>query len=278
VIPELEVDCERVAILDGGRIVLFQGDSKDILEQMDILNGLRVDMVLCDPPYGIKYQGANAFSAIAYDEQPHTEFVLPMARLMKDNTAMYLCSREDVSHAWRLKMHEAGLNVKSSILWHKMGGGQGDSQSDLQRPVELILIGHRGRSLLRPWSWHHLFHWIEKAKATHKGGRRPIDIPDPSKEVRRDTVWWEFPVPQDRVTRAQHPTPKPPEIMERALISHTDPQGIVLDPFMGSGPVGVACVRQHRQYIGIEIESGYFDTAVANIQAAIKERDDDVSL
>ena len=42
----------------------------------------------------------------------------------------------------------------------------------------------------------------------------------------------------------------------------------ILDPFMGSGTTGVACIRTCRQFIGIEKEPKYFDIAVKRIQQA----------
>ena len=44
--------------------------------------------------------------------------------------------------------------------------------------------------------------------------------------------------------------------------------GTVVDPFMGSGTTGVACVQTGRRFIGIEIERRYFDIAVARIEGA----------
>jgi site-specific DNA-methyltransferase (adenine-specific) len=52
-----------------------------------------------------------------------------------------------------------------------------------------------------------------------------------------------------------HPTEKPAEIIE-ALIGNTDGETI-LDPFMGSGTTGVACIRTGRRFIGVEIEPKY---------------------
>jgi len=47
------------------------------------------------------------------------------------------------------------------------------------------------------------------------------------------------------------------------------PSGTILDPFMGSGTTGVACVQTGRRFIGIEIERRYFDIAVQRIKSAI---------
>lgn len=68
-----------------------------------------------------------------------------------------------------------------------------------------------------------------------------------------------------------HPTQKPIAVMEWALKQcKTDPQTI-LDPFMGSGTTGVACMNLGRKFIGIEIEPKYFDIALERISQAQKQ-------
>ena len=49
---------------------------------------------------------------------------------------------------------------------------------------------------------------------------------------------------------------------------HTKPGDTVLDPFMGSGTTGVACVKTGRNFIGIEICKEYFDVAVKRVAEA----------
>ena len=65
-----------------------------------------------------------------------------------------------------------------------------------------------------------------------------------------------------------HPTEKPLKLMAWS-VGHT--QGDVLDPFMGSGTTGVACVNLGRKFIGIEIERRYFDIAVRRIEEAYRQ-------
>lgn len=64
----------------------------------------------------------------------------------------------------------------------------------------------------------------------------------------------------------QHPNEKPVNLMAE-LVSKAPP-GVILDPFMGSGSTGVACVRLGRQFIGIELVQQHFDTAKRRIQDA----------
>jgi site-specific DNA-methyltransferase (adenine-specific)/modification methylase len=65
-----------------------------------------------------------------------------------------------------------------------------------------------------------------------------------------------------------HPTQKPLELMRWCIAQcKNDPQTI-LDPFMGSGTTGVACVQLGRKFIGIEIEPKYFEIACRRIEQA----------
>ena len=66
-----------------------------------------------------------------------------------------------------------------------------------------------------------------------------------------------------------HPTQKPVALMEWAMAKARIPIGAtVLDPFMGSGTTGVACVRTGRRFIGIELDPGYFAIAQRRIAEA----------
>jgi len=67
-----------------------------------------------------------------------------------------------------------------------------------------------------------------------------------------------------------HPTQKPLGVMQWCL-SHVPDARTILDPFMGSGTTGVACVKLGRKFIGIEIEPKYFEIACKRIQKAVDE-------
>ena len=65
-----------------------------------------------------------------------------------------------------------------------------------------------------------------------------------------------------------HPTPKPIKLMMELIKKHTREGDTILDPFMGSGTTGVACVQTGRNFIGIEIDEGYFKIAERRIAEA----------
>ena len=70
-----------------------------------------------------------------------------------------------------------------------------------------------------------------------------------------------------------HPTVKPVKLMEYLCRLITPKNGIVLDPFMGSGTTGIAAANEGFRFVGIEREPDYFKIASARIEAAITEKE-----
>lgn len=71
----------------------------------------------------------------------------------------------------------------------------------------------------------------------------------------------------------RHPTEKPVALMLELLADFTLPDQVVLDPFMGSGTTGVACVKSGRKFIGIERNKKFFDVACERIERAVSQGD-----
>lgn len=65
-----------------------------------------------------------------------------------------------------------------------------------------------------------------------------------------------------------HPCPMPLEVMKRIILITTNPGDLVIDPFMGSGTTGLACVITGRRFLGFEIDPIYFDTAEKRLSIA----------
>ena len=69
----------------------------------------------------------------------------------------------------------------------------------------------------------------------------------------------------------KHPTQKPLKLMKILIAKMTDPGATILDPFMGSGTTGVACVQTGRNFIGIEIDEKYYNIAQRRIKDALQQ-------
>lgn len=71
--------------------------------------------------------------------------------------------------------------------------------------------------------------------------------------------------------RRLHPTQKPVALMARCIEMAKVPEGgTVCDPYMGSGSTGVACVRLHRNFIGVEKDKRHFDNACDRIRRELE--------
>lgn len=75
----------------------------------------------------------------------------------------------------------------------------------------------------------------------------------------------------------QHPTQKPIALMERIVKLISNENDTILDPFMGGGSTGVACINVNRKFIGIELDDEYFDTAVNRITKAYQDKENELN-
>lgn len=67
-------------------------------------------------------------------------------------------------------------------------------------------------------------------------------------------------------SKAIHNTQKPVDLLEFFVKTYTNEGQIVLDPFMGSGSCGEACLRTNRRFIGMEKDANFFDIAVERLR------------
>ena len=90
--------------------------------------------------------------------------------------------------------------------------------------------------------------------------------------VRKFTYLWNGMI-KEHPEKRFHPTQKPLALMLWVIENYTKPSDTVLDPFMGSGTTGVACVQLGRNFIGCEIDPGYFNIAEKRIHDALNQPD-----
>ena len=87
-------------------------------------------------------------------------------------------------------------------------------------------------------------------------------------------VWTDIPaLPHNSKEKTNHPTQKPVSLMERIVSISTNEGDVVLDGCMGSGSTGVACLNLGRDFIGFEIDKGFYDIAkrrISEVQNEVK--------
>lgn len=84
-------------------------------------------------------------------------------------------------------------------------------------------------------------------------------------------TWYATPLNQSDKKKYGHPTVKPLSILENLVVNSSQEGEVVLDCFMGSGSTGVACLNTNRDFIGIELDEGYFNIAQNRIEEAVNK-------
>jgi DNA modification methylase len=217
-----------------GSVRLYLGDC---LEVLPTLEAGSVDAVVTDPPWMDyetgRYDASEWHAAISLVDPER--YAGELYRISKENTASLLWCRWDCFDRHAMAMAEAGFMLKNCVVWAKPNHTAGDLDGNLGNMHEMAVFACRGR-----WLRH---------------GGREVNL-------------WQEPHLFSRDFR-HHPTQKPDGLMVRSVNAVADVGDWVLDPFMGSGTTGVACVRTGRKFIGVEKEEKYFDIAVRRIEAEL---------
>ena len=213
----------------------------DCLELMKSIPDGSVDLVLADPPYGMDYQSARRSDRsqwkpkIANDKRPFIWFINSAAQKLKNGGALICFCRFDSWMAFSFACDLAGLQVKAEIVWDKMNHGTGDLKGCPGFRHEIAIFATKGR-----FTFH---------------GKRPQSLVS---------------IPRISATKLSHPNEKPVDLMSWIIEHYSTAGSVVLDPFTGVSPTGVACVNTGRNFIGMELDAGYFEIAKNRIEEARK--------
>ena len=235
---------------------LYNGDCLEIMK--NIPDG-SVDMILCDPPYGTtacKWDSVIPFEPMW--EQLH--------RIIKPNGAICLFGSEPFSSALRMSNIK---HFKYDWIWEKtLCSNFLCLKKQPAKNYESICVfyekqptynpqmreGKPYRDKVRKKSSNQQVFGVKTTKAIdNKGTRYPNQIICFS----------------NGNNKRIHPTQKPVALLEYLIRTYTNEGETVLDFTMGSGSTGVACVNTGRDFIGIELDPGYFKIAEERIYGAM---------
>jgi len=151
--------------------------------------------------------------------------------------------------------------------WQRLAGKQARAWDDsaVIRLPELLALG----DIQAVWggNYYALLTWF-KPDAPPSMGSVEFCWTNQDQNARQIT----YSIGATNAERVGHPTQKPLAVMQWTLRQIPD-AATILDPFMGSGTTGVACVKLGRSFIGIEIDEGYFDIACDRIRKAYAQPD-----
>lgn len=249
----------------------------DCLELMPTIAAGSVDMVLADPPYGT--------TACKWDSVlPFAPMWAGIKHVAKKNAAIVLTASQPFTSA--LVMSQPGM-FKYCWYWvkNRPTGGHQARNRPMAKVEDCVVfsLGSMGHASLIPAESRMKYYpqgvtstgktKVVKEKGFHSRliGARPNQI---GKEYEVFTGFPHNVLSFDKEEIHAHPTQKPVALMEYLIKTYTNPGDTVLDFTMGSGTTGVACMNTGRNFIGIELDSNYFEISkkrIAEAKARIEE-------
>lgn len=276
---------------------LMQGDC---LQLMSKLPDKSVDAIVTDPPYEyLKHKLDRPF-----DEQAAFS---EWNRIVKDDGFLVFFGRGASFHRWNYLLNEMGWQFKEEIVWDKIrtsspftpilrchenvsilskksnvkksfvdyvekNKNNVDKMTrDISRLANVFGNSKEFNSLVTFLKSKHIIYDDFYKKGVTASGT-PTSKPVVS--IAKGIIKGQREQDVIRISSQNnkfHPTQKPVRLMERLLFCTTDKGQTILDPFMGSGSTGVACVNTNRDFIGMELDEEYFNIAENRIQEAQSE-------
>lgn len=203
---------------------LLCGDSTKAEDVERLMDGAKADMIFTDPPYGVDYEGINNDDRQGLPGLLSLSFAA-MAEATKPGAGVYIFHSDRCADIFHLVFRDH-FHFSSMIIWAK--NSLTLSQTDYQSQHEPCLYG-----------------WVAGEAHRFYGDRKQVSV-------------WEF----DKQSIPGHTTPKPVDLIARAMQNSSRANDLVLDLFLGSGSTMLAAEKTGRKCYGMELDPKYVDVAV----------------
>lgn len=233
---------------------LIQGDARSAADIARLVDSEKVSLVLTDPPYGVGYvEGKREFlrgihkgdekeqfeaikgDAVEGDYYAFSRQWLEAVRPhLTEKNAFYIFNGDTKLRELLNALHDTGYTKSAILIWLKNHLVVG--RKDYHPQHELIAYG---------WHGKHAFYGNKDKTA--------LFYPKPT-------------------SSKSHPTMKPIPLLRRLLYHSTQPNDVVLDPFVGSGSTLIACEQLGRRCFAVEMEEGYCRTVVDRWERLTKKK------
>jgi DNA modification methylase len=218
---------------------LLVGDSTNPNDVARLIGAEVADLVFTDPPYNVDYEGYTEQKLkIKGDRMSETEFkqFLEVAfrglrAAAKPGASLYICHSSSWQREFQNALESAGFAVRCQIIWAKNTFAWGFGR----------------------YKFRH-----EPLFYCHVAGQKDPWYGDKT----QSTLWEEKKPSANRI----HPTTKPVELIERALLNSSKTGDVVADLFGGSGSTLIACERRGRRARLMEVDRKYADCIVLRFQ------------
>lgn len=221
---------------------LYQGDCLEVMKNIE--DG-SVDLVVTDPPYktitGGDSNGANSErpkgmlrgnrKLFKHQKMNISDWMPEIYRVLKEGSHCYIFTNSLNLQEMLNEATKVGFKLHNLLVWEK---NNCTPSQYYMKNCEYVLFLRKGKA-----KW---INNIGDSKTVHKFN--------------------------NIIGNKLHPTEKPVDLLEYYLLNSSEPNDVIFDPFMGSGSTGVAALNTNRDFIGIELDEGYFNIAQNRIEEA----------
>lgn len=230
---------------------LYNADSYALIAQMRE-NKLRVHHIITDPPYNISKP--NNFPSMRQRRQgvdfgvwdkgfDLVSWIPQYAEILDKNGSMIVfCSYRFISLIAQA-LENSNMLVKDILIWQKSNPMPRNTTRRYVQDLEFAV-----------WAVKSGAKWVFN---------KPSDMPYLRSIFTHSLV--------SGKEKLGHPTQKSLKLMKDLIQIHTNPNEVVLDPFMGSGSTGAACLELGREFIGIEKDKKFFAMAQKRLESYNKD-------
>ncbi|MCW2278007.1 DNA-methyltransferase [Heliophilum fasciatum] len=264
-------DWERYAQLPTVDTLRAHGPVDNTIYVGDALEGLRllpdasVDLVFADPPYfGLKKDFGygtrkNPWKTLEDYMTWADAWIREARRVLLPHGAIYLCCGWESSGAMQTLLSHHFI-VKNRLTWRReKGRGAARNWKNNMEDIWYAVVDEEAylfhlndvkikKEIIAPYTnaEGQPKDWVE----TDEGERFRMTCP-PNIWIDLTVPFWSMP------ENTPHPTQKPEKLVERCLLASSNPGGVVVDPFMGSGTTAAVAARLGRRFLGFEVYDDY---------------------
>lgn len=239
---------------------------EDALQGFARIPDASIDLLIADPPYGLGKDYGNDSDKLDTDAylrwmQQWIDAALPK---LKPNGSLYIFL------TWRYSpeifvMLKQRMTMVNEIIWDRRVPSMGGSTRSYSSVHDTIGFFVKEKGYYFDLDAIRIPYDAETKKARSRSifvGAKWLEIGYNPKDL-----WSVSRLHREHPERADHPTQKPLEIVERMIKASCPLDGVVLDPFMGTGTTAVAAQRCGRRFVGFEMNPAYCEIIARRLAA-----------
>ena len=244
----------------------------DSIAWLSFMKSESIDLIFADPPYNIKKAEWDTFESQQEYVNWSLKWIEQASRVLKPNGTLYVCGFSEILADLRLPASQFFKGCRW-LIWHYKN--KANLGTDWGRSHESILHFRKSRhftfnidDVRIPYSSHTLkYPEHPQAETSQYGNGSRKDYlwqPHPKGAKPKDVI--EIPTTCNGMhEKTPHPTQKPEELLRLIILASSNPDDLVVDPFLGSGTTAVAAEQLKRKWKGCDTSLEYCGWAAKRI-------------